>query len=60
MDNNISLFGYQGSAVDCAAYDMMVMKDMGILDADRRPSELNANLGANQYGGNEPVRMGWF
>lgn len=37
FDSNTSLFGYQSNnPVDRAAYDMMVMQDMGILDPDRR------------------------
>lgn len=33
MFANTSMFGYQSSnPIDCAAYDMMVLKDMGILD----------------------------
>lgn len=51
FDSNTSLFGYQSeSPAARAAYDMMVMQDMGILDADRKEGELNANLGENQYG----------
>lgn len=51
MFENTSLFGYQSdSPAARAAYDMMVMQDMGVLDADRRPGELNAHLGENQSG----------
>lgn len=29
MNDNISMFGFQGNAAECAAYDMMVMNSMG-------------------------------
>lgn len=53
-----SLFGYQSAnPVDRAAYDMMVMQDMGILDADTKEGELNASSGQNSL--SAPVR-GWM
>lgn len=49
MFENTSIFGYQSeNPVDRAAYDMMVMSELGVLDADRRKGELNADLGENQ------------
>ena len=57
MFKNTSLFGYQSeNPVDRAAYDMMVMQDMGILEADTKPGELNAPTGGSL---DAPVR-GWM
>lgn len=52
MFDNTSLFGYQSdSPAARAAYDMMVMQDLGILDADRREGELSEHTGENQWTG---------
>lgn len=56
MFDNTSLFGYQSdNPVDRAAYDMMVMKDLGYLEADTRPGELNAPV--SDY--DAPIRRDW-
>lgn len=43
MNDNISMFGFQGNAAECAAYDMMVMNSMGLLndvfDSDAKDGE---------------------
>lgn len=42
MFEDTSMFGYQSSnPVDRAVYDMMVMQEMGIFDADTKKGELN-------------------
>lgn len=57
MFDNTSLFGYQSdNPAARAAYDMMVMQDMGILDADTKPGELNAPVGGSL---DAPIRRGW-
>lgn len=51
FDPNTSLFGYQSdSPAARAAYDMMVMQELGYLNADLKEGELNANAGENQSG----------
>lgn len=57
MPTNTSMFGYQGNPVDCAAYDMMVMQELGILEADTREGELNESQEQKLL--YTAVRRGW-
>lgn len=53
-----SMFGFQSAnPVDRAAYDMMVMQELGILDADIKEGELNADEGDKLL--YTAVRRGW-
>lgn len=55
MFDNTSMFGYRSdNPVDRAAYDMMVMQDLGVLEADTRPGELNYEPSLEA-----PVRREW-
>lgn len=58
MFDNTSLFGYQSpNPVDRNVYDMMVMKELGILEADTKEGELNASQGTKLL--YTAVRRGW-
>ena len=50
MNDNISMFGFQGNAAECAAYDMMVMNSMGLL---------NGVFDSDAKDGEEDWREGW-
>lgn len=59
FDPNTSLFGYQSdSPAARAAYDMMVMKDMGVLDEGEDEDE-NKGGGVADLGFRSTPTRGW-